>query len=428
MAHRLYYADSSLISFDAQVTDIRERSRAGGQSVWQIALDRTAFYPTSGGQPNDTGTLTATAASGKTLEAPIHDVEEDESGEVWHLTTKPVLAGTAVHGAIDQPRRIDHMQQHSGQHLLSAIFDRELGARTVSFHLGEDESTIDLAVNEISADEFARVEAMANDIVQEARPMTASVVSSEQAQRLLQEGRLRKLPPRPGDMRLIEIPDLDLNACGGTHVGSTSRIGGVLLRGHERVRQGLRVTFVCGNRMLRSAHAMDALLAQSVQQLSVGQNELPQAIERLRSKLKASEKEQAALREDLVNYHVARLLVEDAIHNGRRVVRRTFSDRDAAYVKLLASRLVAAAPQTLVILASSSEDPATLVVACSADVSADCARMLKEALTMAGGRGGGSSTMAHGKLAIDQLTGAIAKIETMALEDSAPRMDRTGPR
>ena len=137
-AERLYYADSSLISFDAQVTDIRERSREHGQSLWQIALDRTAFYPTSGGQPHDRGTLSATAPSGKTLEAPIQDVEEDENGEVWHLTTKPLARR---HRRATAPstgrRRFDHMQQHSGQHLLSAIFYRELGALTVSFHLGE---------------------------------------------------------------------------------------------------------------------------------------------------------------------------------------------------------------------------------------------------------------------------------------------------
>ncbi len=425
MADRLYYADSSLTAFEARVTDIREHSRAGGQAVWLVALDRTAFYPTSGGQPHDTGMLVATAASGATLDAPIHDVQEDESGEVWHWTTKPLLAGTPVHGAIDQDRRLDHMQQHSGQHLLSAIFDRELGARTVSFHLGEDESTIDLATKEISADDLARVEAMANAIVQEARPMTVRVVSAEQAQGLLDAGRLRKLPSRSGDMRLIEIPDLDLNACGGTHVAATSRVGGVMLRGQERVRQGVRVAFVCGNRMLRRAHADDALLTQAVQQLSVERDELPQALERLRSKLKSSEKEQAGLREELADYHAARLLVEDPIRSGRRVIRRTFSNRDAAYVKLLASRLVAAAPQTLAILASSSEEPATLVTACSADVPVDCARMLKSALAAADGRGGGTTNLAHGKLPGSKLAAAIASIDAMALESSAAGAERT---
>src|SRR6202007_1296434 len=130
----LYYSDSFLSSFEARVSDIREVSRNQGQPIWQIALDRTAFYPTSGGQPHDTGSVTATAASGTTLRAPILAVDEDDAGEVWHTTTKPLLAGTAVRAEIDWDRRVDHIQQHSGQHLLSAAFLREIGVTTVSFH------------------------------------------------------------------------------------------------------------------------------------------------------------------------------------------------------------------------------------------------------------------------------------------------------
>src|ERR1700760_3610789 len=136
-ADRLYYADSALTEFTATVTDIREHSRTDGASLWQGALDRSSFFPTSGGQPHDTGTLIATAPSGARLEAPVVDVEEDEQGEVWHLTPKPLLAGTQVEGRIDLDRRLDHMQQHSGQHLLSALFYQELRALTVSFHLGD---------------------------------------------------------------------------------------------------------------------------------------------------------------------------------------------------------------------------------------------------------------------------------------------------
>ena len=150
MSDRLYYADPSLASFDAHVSDIREVSRTQGRSLWQIALDRSAFYPTSGGQPHDTGLLTATSSGGALLQAPILAVEEDEHGEVWHTTPKPLLAGTAVRGYVDWSRRRDHMQQHSGQHLLSAVVYRQLGAATVSFHLGEMTSTIDLARDAIS--------------------------------------------------------------------------------------------------------------------------------------------------------------------------------------------------------------------------------------------------------------------------------------
>src|ERR1700753_1844720 len=208
MSQRLYYADPSLSSFDARVSDIREVSRAQGRSLWQIALDRSAFYPTSGGQPHDTGLLTATSTGGALLQAPILAVEEDEHGEVWHTTPKPLLAGTAVRGYVDWSRRRDHMQQHSGQHLLSAVLFRQLGAATVSFHLDEMTSTIDLAREAISAEELERVEETVNEVIVENRAVTIRTISSGEAKMLLAAGSLHKLPDREGDIRLIEIDEI----------------------------------------------------------------------------------------------------------------------------------------------------------------------------------------------------------------------------
>src|SRR5271169_6869525 len=193
MSDRLYYADPSLAIFDAHVSDIREVSRTEGRSLWQIALDRSAFYPTSGGQPHDTGTLTATSSGGALLEAPL-------------------LAGTAVRGYIDWSRRRDHMQQHSGQHLLSAVVYRQLGAATISFHLGEMTSTIDLAREAISPEELERVEEAVNEIIAEDRAVTMRTIPRQEAEMLLAAGTLHKLPEREGDIRLIEIDDIDLNA------------------------------------------------------------------------------------------------------------------------------------------------------------------------------------------------------------------------
>src|ERR1700759_263067 len=176
MSDRLYSADPSLASFDARVSDIREVSRTQGRSLWQIALNRSAFYPTSGGQPHDTGVLTATSSGGAVLEAPILAVEEDEQGEVWHTTPKPLLAGTAVRGYVDWSRRRDHMQQHSGQHLLSAVLYRELGAATVSFHLGEASSTIDVARESVSQQQLDRVEDVVNEVIAQDRPVTTRTI------------------------------------------------------------------------------------------------------------------------------------------------------------------------------------------------------------------------------------------------------------
>jgi alanyl-tRNA synthetase len=430
-AERLYYADPALTQFTATVTDIRERSRTGGTSLWQVALDRSAFYPTSGGQPHDTGTLIATAPSGARLEASIVDVDEDEQGEIWHLTPKPLLAGTQIEGRIDPERRLDHMQQHSGQHLLSALFYQELRALTVSFHLGDTLSTIDLNTESIESAQLAHIERLANAIVAEARPVAHRTVTAEEAERLLAEGKLRKLPPRTGDIRVIVIPgsksdaysaDLDVNACGGTHVTSTSQIGAVLIRGTERIRQSVRVSFLCGNRAIAAARLDDALLSQVGRELSVGRADLVTAATRMKAEVKTSTKERQALREELANYHAARLIVEDPPQNDLRIVRRIFPDRDAEYIKLLASRVIGAAPHTIVLLASTQQQqaPAAVVMACSQELGRNAGEMLGTALGSAGGRGGGSAMLAQGLVAADQLGSALDALEALLRSAAVP--------
>jgi alanyl-tRNA synthetase len=365
------------------------------------------------------------------LEAPILDVEEDEHGEVWHLTRKPLLAGTMIEGSIDWGRRLDHMQQHSGQHLLSALFQHELHAPTVSFHLGDLVSTIDLAIDSLDATQLAHIEQLANAIVAEARPVGQDSVTASEAERLMANGKLRKLPPREGDIRLIVIPgpnatgarsedgaaaDLDLNACGGTHVSSTSQIGAVLIRGTERIRQSVRVSFLCGNRAIAAARADDALLAALGRELSIGRTELPASVARLKADARAGSKERQTLREELANYHAARLLVEDQPHNDLRIVRRVFADRDPEYIKLLATRVASAAPHTVALLASThqspgQQQPATLVVASSKELNRDANELLRTALAASGGRGGGSPTLAQGLVPVDQLAGTLDNIE-----------------
>ncbi|HZD45984.1 MAG TPA: DHHA1 domain-containing protein [Acidobacteriaceae bacterium] len=453
-AERLYYADSGLIQFSATVTDIRERSRTGGASLWQVALDRSAFYPTSGGQPHDTGTLTATAPSGARLEAPILDVEEDEHGEVWHLTPKPLLAGTQIEGRIDWARRLDHMQQHSGQHLLSALFYQELSALTVSFHLGDTLSTIDLNTESLEPAQLVHIEQLANAIVAEARPMAHRSVSAEDAERLLAAGIVRKLPPRSGDIRLVVItgeaaagaiagetaagaiagkittgaiaeeiapvPDLDVNACGGTHVTSTSQIGAVLLRGTERIRQSVRVSFLCGERAIAAARADDALLSQLGREFSVGRAGLAASLARMKAETKTSAKERQTLREDLANYHAARLIVEDPPQDDLRIVRRIFPDRDAEYIKLLASRVARAAPHAIALLASTQQPQATVVVACGQEPGRDAGEMLRTALAAFSGRGGGSATLAQGLVPTDQVGPVLDALEAQLRSRPVP--------
>ena len=411
MSDRLYYADPSLASFDAHVSDIREVSRTQGRSLWQIALDRSAFYPTSGGQPHDTGVLTATSSGGALLEAPILAVEEDDQGEVWHTTPKPLLAGTPVRGYVDWSRRRDHMQQHSGQHLLSAVVYRQLGAATVSFHLGEMTSTIDLAREAISPEELERVEDAVNEIIAENRAVTMRTIPRVEAEMLLAAGTLHKLPDREGDIRLIEIDEIDVNACGGTHVEATGQIGGLLIRGTERMRQGVRVEFVCGIRAMVTARQDLATLTRTAATLSVGRLDVADAVDRLLAEGKAANKARQKLTEELAGYQASSLLLELSSQTGRKVLQRTFADRDAGYLKLLASRMIASESQICVLLASTQEEPARVIVAASSDARIDCGTLLREALAAYGLRGGGSPTMAQGQIARVHLDALFSSIE-----------------
>jgi alanyl-tRNA synthetase len=411
MSHRLYYTDSSLITFDAQVSDIREVSRINGQSLWQIALDRSAFYPTSGGQPHDTGVLTATSSSGAQLEAPVVAVEEDEQGEVWHTTPKPLLAGTAVRGSIDWRRRRDHMQQHTGQHLLSAVIHRDLGAATVSFHLGELSSTIDLACEVLSTEQLQRVEETVNDIITQDRAITVRTTPRDEAETLLAAGKLHKLPDREGEIRLIDIDEIDLNACGGTHVRSTGELGALLLRGTERVRQGIRVEFVCGMRAVLAARQDLAALTRAATALSVGRLEVPDAVDRQLAEAKSAHKTQQKLIGELATYEAASLLLEYPVREGRRIVRRTFRDHDADYLKMLASRMIASSPETLALLAAVHGEPVRVVMTAGGTWKINCGTELREALAAFGIRGGGSPTLAQGQIPAAQLDALFDGLE-----------------
>jgi len=414
MVDRLYYTDSFLAGFRASVTDVREVSRTGGQSVWQLALDRTAFYPTSGGQPYDTGSLLAASRSGTTIEVAVLDVQEDERGEIWHYTEKPLAAGTEVQASIDWVRRMDHMQQHSGQHLLSAVFATEMQAMTVSFHLGEEISTIDLACDGVTPADLERMERRANELIAEDRLISADTVDRLEAEAMMAVGRLRKLPERAGGMRLIEIADYDLNACGGTHLSSTGQIGGMLLRSIEKARQGVRIEFACGQRAVRTARMDYGLLAKASAPLSIGPAELPQAVVRMQAEAKASAKERQKLREELAGYHAASLIGEDAVQDGLRVVQRKYADRDPIYCKLLASLVAAAAAQTVALIASTQQEPATVVMSSSKGVAFSCSDLLRAELSKLGLRGGGSPDMAQGQIPRQQLDVLLADLAAAA--------------
>jgi alanyl-tRNA synthetase len=401
-SERLYYSDSFLRTFTGTVTDVRELADSRGEPVWQLSLDRSAFYPTSGGQPFDTGQLSATLPDGTALKLPVEQVEEDEQAAVWHFVRKPLPAGAHVEGQIDWERRFDHMQQHTGQHLLSAVFWRRLQAPTISFHLGESTSTIDLAGGPMAHESLEQVERIVNEIIAEDRPITTRLVSRGEAEVMQATGELRKLPDIQGTIRLIDIADCDKNACGGTHVRSTGQIGGLLVRTVERVTRGVRVEFVCGSRAIRSARADFAILRETSALLSTGAKELAPTVGRLLIEGKANARERQKLREELAVFQAASLAMQEPIENGLRLVVRAWKDRDREYVKLLASRTASAASRTAVIFSANDADPVRVFVARSSDLNFNCGQILREALARLGLRGGGSADLAQGEVPAGQ--------------------------
>src|SRR5262245_42395192 len=270
MTDRLYYTDPYLRKFDATIRALDDRD---GRTI--AVLDRTAFYPTSGGQPFDTGVLGGQA---------VVDVFDEDDGTIAHVLAaheRPLHVGDTVAGEIDWPRRFDHMQQHTGQHVLSAAFDRVFGVRTVSFHLGSDASTIDLA-REMTPGEIAAAEDAANAIVWEDRPVAIRFSSRDEAAAMP----LRKEPKREGTLRLVDVENWDLSACGGTHVARTGAIGIITVASWERFKGGQRLEFLCGGRALRRFRFYRDALDASGRLLSVLPGELPAAIERLQVELK----------------------------------------------------------------------------------------------------------------------------------------------
>lgn len=383
MTERLYYHDSFLYNFEARVVEsvVREGRAA-------VVLDRTAFYPTSGGQVHDTGKFILDDAA----EIPVTEVAEEEDGRIFHFVSVPVGEHQNVRGFIDSARRRDHMQQHSGQHVLSAAFISLFDAPTVSFHMGTESCTIDLAVKGLSDAQVAEAEKLANEVVLEDRRVSIRFVSLEKAREL----NLRKLPPRQtGQLRLIDIHDFDLTACGGTHVQATGQIGAILLRKIEKVKQGVRMEFVCGLRAVATARQDYATLTEAAGLFSSHIREVPQQIQKSIQEIKSSSKVQHKLLEELAGLSAEGLVLRAS--GSPRVIVSVYPDRDATFIKLLAQKLTAAHQDVIALLASGSGQPA-LVFAQSAGMKSNMGQLMKDAMAKLGGRGGGTADMAQGGL------------------------------
>ncbi|MEZ4676202.1 MAG: DHHA1 domain-containing protein [Caldilineaceae bacterium] len=388
MTTRLYFTDAYQQKFTATVTAI---------GTWNdqpsIQLDQSCFYPTSGGQAFDTGKL-----------AGFHVIEvvADKAGEIHHLLAeKPdgVVLGTTISGQIDWPRRYDHMQQHSGQHLLSQLFFQELGFETVSVHFGAQESTLDLEIEEISAEQLAKVELLANELVYTALPIHAYFVD----ERKIADLPLRRPPKVSGTIRIVEIEAFDFSACGGTHCRTTAEVGPIKLIKVERRRGLVRISFLCGKRAYVDYATKHQLITDAAMIFSTDTHQVPQLIERNLSQLKEANHRIEELQFALLA-HEASALIQNAEAVGPvRLIQAVYDNKQAGELKTLATQLQQH-DETVALLAAiergTDADKVTICFACSSTVTAtstlNLGAVLRMALQPVGGKGGGKADFAQG--------------------------------
>ena len=390
MTERLYYRDSFLCNFDAEVHSVIETPRAA------LILDRTAFYPTSGGQIHDVGWIIPAEPGADRIR--VSEVADTEDGHVVHFVEtalRNVQRGSRVRGEIDAVRRRDHMQQHSAQHVLSAAFVHLFKMATVSFHMASDYCSIDLDTAVLSKAQLESAERLANEIVLENRVVEVRFVSPDEAAKL----GLRKVPPVERDLlRIIDIHDFDLTACGGTHVSRTGQVGVILLRKSEKVRQGYRVEFVAGERAVVSARRDFTTLTEAAGLFSAHIHDVPEHARKGLEEIKSLRKQREQLRDELAAAQATALLAETPESHGRKLIVRILADCDLNFLKMLAQKLTRQSSAAIALLASTSPQP-VLVFAQSVGQPYDMGALLKETVTKLGGRGGGSNDLAQGGVA-----------------------------
>lgn len=382
MTSRLYYTDTYLRSFDAVIVERADDGR-------RLYLDQSAFYPTSGGQPHDTGTLGGVSV--------VDVVDEDD--RVAHVLARPYTGKTHVQGIIDWPRRWDYAQQHTGQHLLSATFEVLFDWPTASVHFGDALCTLELGTPTVTADELRRAEEFANAMIAENRAVTVSFEDAEAV-----APRLRRPSGRTGTLRIVSIDDLDTSACGGTHVRATGEIGAVLLRRAEKIRDNTRIEFVCGARAIRRARSDYDAISGIAARLSAGVDEVAPLVLAQADEVRTLANANRKLSEE-VAAHRARAHWESTAAGADGI--RRLRGADGMSADELRAFAAACAGFPLTVFAGAVRSTRTVAMALSPDIAANAGAVLKELLATVNGRGGGSPRTAQGTVPDDAALDAV---------------------
>lgn len=380
VTEKLYFTDSSLLQFQAKVIFVESLDGAD-----RVALDQTAFYPTGGGQPNDTGKING---------ADVVDVIEDDDGTIFHIIKQSgrLLVGQSVEASVDKERRLDHLQQHSGQHILSQAFIQACHAETRSFHLGAQTSTIDVEMQTPTDEAMRQAEEIANAIIFDNRPMRVHLLDEAGAVRLP----LRKDSAIKGVIRVIEVEDFDWSPCGGTHARQTGQIGLIAIQSFERVKSNLtRVEFVCGHRALEDYRLANQTAVTTARLFSVGREGAPELVAKAIQDNKALRKRLRELLELAIEAEAAHMLNDAPLSGNCKIIKAIFENRDAEEIRMLASKITGQ-PSAIALLATKDANTAKLVFARSGNLSHNMGQFLAAACQMLGGRGGGKPEMAQG--------------------------------
>jgi len=370
---KLFHRDAYETSFSANVLSCVQADEG-----WEIVLDQTCFYADAGGQPSDTGVL-----GGLRLRA-VREVD----GTVIHLSPGPLRG--EVRGEIDWTHRLDHMEQHTGQHLLSGAFERLLDAETLSWHLGSDTCTVDLSIESLNQEQVNQIELECNRVIRSGVAVITHLVD----QAGLANFPIRKPPKVTEDIRVVEIGDYDWSACAGTHVSTIPELGLLKIKSWERYKKSTRVEFLVGRRALTDYMAMDQITRELCRSLSIGLLELPLFAERAQEDISSLRKQVRTLQERLLEIEAAELMVGAKRIGQARVVRQIFGGRSLDEIKLLAAK-VAAHSGTVALFGTKGAIP-QLVFHRSVDLRLDLGGVIKHVLPMIGGRGGGSPIQAQG--------------------------------
>ena len=371
---RLYYKDEYCQKFTATVVEVKELENG----TYAVILENTAFYPTGGGQPHDTGTLNGV----KVLQV------EEMDGIIHHIVEQPLTIGEEVVGEIDWSRRFDHMQQHSGQHILTAAFEELFEMPTVSFHLGEEICTIDLDAKEVTDEQLEKVETRANEIIRQNLPIEKKWVTEDE----LAQYPLRKEVTVSDEIRLVIIPGIDYNGCGGTHPRSTGEVMALKILGTEKMKKKVRVHFIAGDRILTQFQRKHEILKVASQLLSAPEERIVDTLKNVLEKNVQLEKTLEMTRETIRQYEAKAIL--ETKKNG--LVHAVYTGETIKGLQQLAKIIVSEDEEAIAILVTENEENLQFVIALGSKVQMNLRDISQMVLSLIEGKGGGSPTLIQG--------------------------------